>query len=95
MEYYTHSQEYKDWILGNVIQSTIQNVSAERYASLVVPLPPLVEQRAISQYLDSETARLNAPIATVRQAIERLQELRSALISAAVTGRIDVREEVA
>ena len=95
VEYYTHSQEYKDWILSNLIQSTIQNVSAERYASLVVPLPPLVEQRAISKHLDSETAKLNPLMATVREGIARLQELRSALISAAVTGRIDVRGEAA
>ena len=95
VNYYTHSQNYKDWILGNLIQSTIQNVSAERYASLAVPLPPLVEQQAISKHLDSETAKLNALIATIREAIERLQELRSALISAAVTGRIDVRKEAA
>ena len=42
-----------------------------------------------------ETARIDALIAKVRDAIDRLKELRTALISAAVTGKIDVREEVA
>ena len=93
VEYYTHSQEYKDWILGNLIQSTIQNVSAERYASLTVPLPPLPEQRAIVAFLDCETAKLDGLIAKIHEAIERLKELRAARISAAVTGRIDVRED--
>ena len=95
VEYFTHSQEYKDWILGNLIQSTIQNVSAERYASLAVPLPPLVDQRAISKHLHSETAKLDALVAKVHEAIDCLRELRAALISAAVTGKIDVREEAA
>ena len=93
VEYYTHSQGYKDWILGSLIQSTIQNVSAERYASLVVPLPPLLEQRAIAAFLDQETAKLDGLIAKIQEAIDRLRELRAALVSAAVTGRIDVREE--
>ena len=42
-----------------------------------------------------ERARVDSLIAKVREAIERLKELRTALISAAVTGKIDVREEVA
>jgi restriction endonuclease S subunit len=58
-------------------------------------VPPPVEQRAIAAFLDRETARLDALVAKVREAIDRLKELRTALISAAVTGKIDVREEVA
>jgi hypothetical protein len=58
-------------------------------------VPPEPEQRAIAAFLDRETARIDALVAKVREAIERLKELRTALISAAVTGRIDVREEVA
>ena len=58
-----------------------------------VQVPPLVEQRAITSYLDNETAKLEALIDKVREAIQRLNELRASLISAAVTGRIDVRGE--
>jgi type I restriction enzyme S subunit len=50
------------------------------------------EQRAIAAFLDRETAKIDALIAKVREAIERLKEYRTALISAAVTGKIDVRE---
>ena len=56
---------------------------------------PDAEQRAIADFLDRETARIDALITKVREAIGRLKELRQALISAAVTGKIDVREEVA
>jgi type I restriction enzyme S subunit len=60
-----------------------------------VVLPSTTEQRGIAAFLDRETARLDTLIAKVRDAIERLKELRTALISAAVTGKIDVREEIA
>ena len=59
--------------------------------SISIQCPPTVEQRAIAAFLDRETARIDALIAKVREAIERLKELRTALISAAVTGKIDVR----
>ena len=53
------------------------------------------EQERHRRFLDRETARIDALVAKVRDAIDRLKELRTALISAAVTGKIDVREEVA
>ena len=58
-------------------------------------VPPRVEQRSIADFLDRETARIDALVLKVCAAVERLEELRTALISAAVTGKIDVREEVA
>ena len=61
--------------------------------SISIQFPPTPEQRAIAAFLDRETARIEALVAKVREAIERLKELRTALISAAVTGKIDVREE--
>jgi type I restriction enzyme S subunit len=56
--------------------------------------PPDAEQRAIAVFLDRETARIDALVAKVREGIEKLKEYRTALISAAVTGKIDVREVV-
>lgn len=58
-------------------------------------LPPLSEQAAIAAYLDLETAKLDALVGKVEAAVERLQEYRTALITAAVTGKIDVRGAVA
>ena len=94
VQYFTKSTSYWDWLRTNFIQATIQNVSAERYANIEIPLPELREQRAIVSLLDRETARIDALIAKIRQAIDHLKEFRSALISAAVTGKIDVREAV-
>ncbi len=54
------------------------------------PFPPLPEQVAIAAYLDEETAKLDALVGKVEEAVERLQEYRTALITAAVTGKINV-----
>jgi type I restriction enzyme S subunit len=59
------------------------------------PVPPRDEQQAIVQHLELETAEIDALVAKVREAIERLKEFRTALISAVVTGKIDVREGAA
>lgn len=60
-----------------------------------IPLPPLQEQRAILQYLQERISEINVLVAKANDGIERLREYRTALISAAVTGKIDVREEAA
>jgi len=69
------------------------NLNPSRYKQIVVPLPEQSEQRVIAAFLDRETERIDALIAKVREAIDHLEEFRTALISAAVTGKIDVREE--
>ena len=57
----------------------------------IVPVPPLKEQKQIISYLDKETAKIDTLIEKCETAIELLKERRTALISAAVTGKIDVR----
>ena len=70
-----------------------QRVSTDFVANYQIPIPLLAEQVAIVAFLDRETVKLDSLAAKVHNAIELLKELRTALISAAVTGRIDVREE--
>jgi len=53
--------------------------------------PPLPEQHAIAAFLDRRTAGIDALVGKVEEAIDHLKEYRTALISAAVTGKIDVR----
>lgn len=61
-------------------------------ASRKVALPRIPEQHAIVEFLDGETTKLGELVTKVSHAVGVLRELRSALISAAVTGKIDVRE---
>ncbi|MCY4188202.1 MAG: restriction endonuclease subunit S, partial [Bryobacterales bacterium] len=60
-------------------------------SGLKCPLPPSSEQVSITGYLDQETAKIDHVIVNIRYAIDLLKEFRTALISAAVTGKIDVR----
>lgn len=59
-----------------------------------MPVPPIDEQAKVSQFLDEEIAKLSSLRAHAEQSISLLRERRSALITAAVTGQIDVRGTV-
>ncbi len=59
--------------------------------NFAIAWPPYEDQLMIQAFLDQETARIDALVKEAESAIELLQERRSALISAAVTGKIDVR----
>ena len=71
------------------------NLNPTRYGQIEIALPPLSEQRAIVAHLDAATAQFDALTAAVERALALLQERRTALISAAVTGQIDVRRKLA
>ena len=75
----------------HVNPGAVPSLSEGDQAILPLPVPPLDEQRAIAAYLDAETERLDTLMARVETAIERLREHRTALITAAVTGQVDVR----
>jgi type I restriction enzyme S subunit len=71
------------------------NLNTETIGSIKVPLPPPDELAAILDYVDNETKRFDALMHEAQHVIDLLQERRVALISAAVTGKIDVRGFVA
>lgn len=68
-----------------------QALRFENFSLVDLVIIPDEEQRAIADYLDVQTAKIDTLIAKARQAIELMKERRTALISAAVTGKIDVR----
>ena len=78
-------------VLQGTAKSTVDSLRLPMLQNFPVVVPPLPEQRAIAAFLDHETAKIDALVAKVREAIDRLKELRTALISATVTGKIDVR----
>jgi type I restriction enzyme S subunit len=69
-------------------------LTAEDLGTIPLPHPPVEEQRQIPDALTSETGTLDAMSNKISDSIEMLREHRTALISAAVTGKIDVRGEV-
>jgi len=74
--------------------STLKTIGMTDVRKLVTPVPPLPEQAAIASYLDRETAKLDALVGKVEEAVERLQEYRTALITAAVTGKMSGKIDV-
>lgn len=74
--------------------TTIDVIYSESLREVSLTLPPFEEQVAIVDVLDREAARIDILVGKVFDAIGLLKELRSSLISAAVTGKIDVREAV-
>ncbi len=88
------SDDFINLINSMTYGTKMPRASSEQISNISVPLPPLPEQRAVASFLDRETIKIGALIAKIKDGIEKLSEYRIALISAAVTGKIDVREVV-
>lgn len=69
------------------------NLNPTKYTKITIPLPTEKEQQSISSLLKGESQKLEVLTAKIRKALDRLKEYRTTLISAAVTGKIDVRGE--
>lgn len=91
---YALHASYASGLTWNYVKQTtgIQNLDLGAFLSERFPVPSLDEQCVITEYLDRETARIDTLIAKSGRLIELSQERRSALIIAAVTGQIDVRD---
>ncbi len=70
---------------------TVESIEYSYLANTEIGIPPTDEQQAIVEYIDTYLVILDRQINKAHQAIEKLQEYRSALITQAVTGKIDVR----
>lgn len=73
-------------------ETSQMNLSSSYISKIKTVIPPLDEQKQIAAFLDTETSRIDQHINKANQSIALLKERRSSLISAAVTGKIDVRE---
>ena len=87
--YITKSPGFQQWLGAAIIEATIGNVNGEKYANLLVPVPPLPQQRAIADYLDRETALLDDLVGVKEHLLDLLVEKRNAIIIRAVTHGID------
>ena len=71
------------------------HLNAEELGECLFFMPPMAEQASIVAYLDRETVQMDRIGQAIQSQIEKLREYRQALISAAVTGKIDVRKHSA
>ena len=89
--FYYHFQPLFQWQRSMIPDHMQPSFRMEDLYACAIALPPTDEQSAIVRYLDSELAKFDTLTAEAQRAIDLLQERRTALISAAVTGQIDVR----
>lgn len=85
VSYYTKSTQYDEWKNRIFIQATIQNIGADKYARLSIPLPPLSEQHSIVSFLDSKCSKIDEWISKKQKEVELLGEAKQRIIADAVT----------
>jgi type I restriction enzyme S subunit len=89
---FTQTEQARTYFYLNSKQSTnLASISASNVMSLALPIPSEIEQLEVLAYLEKDRTRYEQLTGVAVSTVELLQERRSALISAAVTGKIDVR----
>jgi type I restriction enzyme S subunit len=83
----------RDHLQLESVGSTMDNLNTGILSRIPCAVPPVPEQLSISSRIECETTRINRITSTVVQSIDLLREYRTSLISAAVTGKIDVRQQ--
>ena len=92
---FSQSKTFASWKDSTFNTATIQNIGADKYANLDIPLPSLSEQEAILNSLMSEQRPMLISISHLEREIELLLEYRTCLVADVVTGKLDVREAAA
>jgi len=90
VKFFSETENYWMQIAENSIQATIPNVSAERYGNLRLPVPSIEKQTLLVAEFEKLTSAARALSHAIKQSIRILKERKSALITAAVTGQLNV-----
>jgi type I restriction enzyme S subunit len=91
--FYAFNSTLFNYQSGAFLTSTINQLTLGNLNSFTIPVPPSIEQIEITAFLDCEIAKIDALASRIREVIAHLREYRVALVSAAVTGKIDIRTE--
>jgi type I restriction enzyme S subunit len=87
---FTQSAGFAMWKDSTFIIATIQNIGADKYADLPVPVPPRQEQLSITRFLQEATGKVSIAKERAERGIDLLREYRTRLIADVVTGKLDV-----
>jgi len=87
--YYTQSGAFNSWKNSIFIKATIENIGAEKYSNLKLPLPPKDQQLLITKFLNNKTAKINQAIEQKERMIELLHERKQIIIQNAITKGLD------
>ena len=90
LAYQMNTMIFKRYVLNNLVGGAMTRFTLEIISRFQIIAPSLAEQQVIANFLDQTIAKIDRQKAQVIEAIERLKEYRSALITDAVTGKMDV-----
>lgn len=72
--------------------AAVGQLSASQITKYLLAVPPIAEQQAIADFLDAKTAKIDEMISGLTKQIDELAEYKQAVITEAVTGKVDVRD---
>ena len=93
ISYLMRSNRFIETVVAHSTGVSYPAINASKIGTFQLPLPPLPEQKAIADFLDKETQKIDQLIEKTKAAIDLLKEGRSSLISHAVTGQIAINQE--
>jgi len=83
--YYTGSAAYKEWTNGIFTQATIQNIGADKYCNMQIPVAPIIEQNKIIDFLDVKCNEIDLLVSDIQAEINILEQYKKTVITEAVT----------
>lgn len=89
--YFSLSNAYWDWANQIFTQATIQNIGADKYSNLPIPIPSIDIQNAIVNYLNKKCAEIDDIITDKKKQLETLEQYKKSLIYEYVTGKKEVQ----
>lgn len=84
---YTNSKAFENWKNSIFNKATIENIGADKYSILKIPIPPIEEQKQIIHHIKIETATIENAIVKAEREIELIREYKEAMIAEAVMGK--------
>lgn len=84
---FTNSKAFENWKNSIFNKATIENIGADKYSVLKIPIPPIEEQKQIVSHIKTETATIDTAIAKAEREIELIREYKEAMIAEAVMGK--------
>jgi type I restriction enzyme, S subunit len=94
LSYISNSEFFQYQKSANSRGEIVVHVYERQLRDMRFTIPPLSEQKQISDYLDQETSKIDRMVDIETKRIDLLKEYRQSLVSNVVTGKIDVRDEV-
>ncbi|ANQ51491.1 restriction endonuclease subunit S [Flammeovirga sp. MY04] len=90
LNYFTSSNSFESWKESIFNKATIENIGADKYSTLEIPIPNIQEQKSINLKLDEVSRSINHIINKQLSQITKLKEYKSVLINNVVTGKVKV-----